>query len=101
MPELNPTDLADCFVAELASDAPRSELAEALAALLAHARRAWPTLDVPDHDFVRHVAARCEPAGSLVDALAALRADDLYLAFACSRRLPPRSKRCIAITSQT
>lgn len=50
------------------------------------ARAAWPALDLPAEDFVRHIAAVVDgPDESPDAALADLRAADLYLACACAR----------------
>ncbi len=62
------------------------ELPAALAAVLARAHAAWPTLDVGDERFVRHLAERLQPPAA--DALETVQAEDLYLACACRHRVP-------------
>lgn len=61
---------------------PRAELASSLAAMLAAAHAAWPQIAVPDREFVAHVGRHVDPELGL----GAIRAADLYLAFACGRR---------------
>lgn len=62
-----------------------ADLEERLAALVAEARAAWPTLpNLPEEGFVRHLAERAAKIeGS--DPLAAVRAADLWLAWATGR----------------
>ncbi len=52
--------------------------------LVARGRAAWPSVDVEPAGFARFLAARVEPEAPVVDALAALHADDLYLAYGCA-----------------
>jgi RNA polymerase sigma-70 factor (ECF subfamily) len=59
-----------------------------LAALVAEARAAWPGLELPTPDFVRHLAERFPDAGPGPAALLALRGADLYLALGCARGDP-------------
>jgi RNA polymerase sigma-70 factor (ECF subfamily) len=63
-------------------------LEEALAALLAAGRKAWPGVCLAAEELLPFIAARvsgAEDAGTLVEQLARLRAADLYLACACAR----------------
>jgi RNA polymerase sigma-70 factor (ECF subfamily) len=77
--------LATAFVPHLVNpDAFRDrqqDLEDALASLVERGRAAWPSLQVEPSAFVRHIAERlpeADPAG----ALAAVHAEDLYLACA-------------------
>lgn len=63
------------------SEAP---LESALRQLVDAARAAHPTLSLPDERFVAYLAARMRGAEDVLATLAALRADDLYLACACA-----------------
>ncbi len=56
-----------------------------LAAVWEAGRAAWPDLDLPADELVRHLAERLAASKAGVDALAAVEASDLYLACACSR----------------
>lgn len=58
-----------------------------LAATIAAARAAHPGIDAPAVDFERHLRAHL-PQAPTPEALSALRAADLYLAFACAQRIP-------------
>jgi RNA polymerase sigma-70 factor (ECF subfamily) len=62
-----------------------SDLDATLARLVDEGRRAWPDVDLPSEAFVAHVAERLPDDGDARDALAAIRADDLYLACGCTR----------------
>lgn len=79
--------LSHIFLAGLAEPA-RAELAaladleSLLAELVRSARAAWPDVIIPDEQFLPHVANGL-PAPSR-EALAAIRADELYLACACA-----------------
>jgi len=55
---------------------------------LDEARRAWPKVDLPDEEFVDHLAARVRPDEDLVALLPQLKIADLYLACAAERRRP-------------
>jgi RNA polymerase sigma-70 factor (ECF subfamily) len=59
------------------------DLEVALRRLFEAARRAWPALDLPPEVFVRRLAER-----GAAGPLAAVRGDELYLACACTVRLP-------------
>jgi RNA polymerase sigma-70 factor (ECF subfamily) len=59
----------------------RSRLGDALVAFVTAGRQAWPGVRLLDETVVRHVARHA--GASTPAALAALRADDLYLATAC------------------
>jgi RNA polymerase sigma-70 factor (ECF subfamily) len=61
---------------------------EALSALLARARAAWPALDVGDEAFLDHLSATLSAEDDLLSALSALHAADLYLAAACAMQHP-------------
>jgi RNA polymerase sigma-70 factor (ECF subfamily) len=59
-------------------------VAASLAELLARAHAAWPASFLDDATFTAYVAVRLPPDVPVVEALAALRAADLYLAAACA-----------------
>jgi RNA polymerase sigma-70 factor (ECF subfamily) len=81
------TSLAEKLVAALADrGAPpddRAELDEILAAALAAARAAWPTVNVAPERFIGHLAGRLPPGQPAAAALRGMRTADLYLACAC------------------
>lgn len=63
------------------------EVEAALAAALDAGRTAWPGIDVPSARFVQHVAERIPTqtaSDDLANAIASMRAADLYLACACA-----------------
>jgi RNA polymerase sigma-70 factor, ECF subfamily len=60
-------------------------LEEALAGLVRQAREAWPEVSMDTGAFLAHVAERLPSKGEARQALASLRADDFFLAFACVR----------------
>jgi len=60
-----------------------SGMEEALRRLLDEGRNAWPTLDLSEEAFVRHLASRHVTDEPLEN----LRAADLYLASACTERV--------------
>ena len=60
------------------------DLARRVWALVAEGRQAWPEVAIEPARAVAFAAARLEPAAEADDALAALRAADLYLACACA-----------------
>jgi len=60
-------------------------LEDALAGLVRAAREAWPELGMDADAFLAHVAERLPPTGEAAEVLASLRADGLFLAFACAR----------------
>ena len=62
-----------------------AELEARLEALIAAGRGAWPSLPLPDQDFVRELALRLEPDDEPLLALAQVRAGDLWLTLACAR----------------
>jgi RNA polymerase sigma-70 factor (ECF subfamily) len=63
----------------------RADLDAALAGLVREAREAWPQVDMDAAAFLAHVAERLPSAGDAGEALASLRAAELFLAFACTR----------------
>lgn len=58
-------------------------LGEKLAGIVMAARGAWPSVDVPDEDFVAHMATHA--TGDVEEWLDRVRGEDLWLAYACSR----------------
>ncbi len=60
-------------------------LEEALAGLVRDAREAWPEVDLDAGAFLAHVAERLPSTGATGEVLASLRAEDLFLTFACVR----------------
>jgi RNA polymerase sigma-70 factor (ECF subfamily) len=56
--------------------------AQHLAALVAHARKVWPAVELDEAVFARHVAQRLPAGGDPALALAELHISDLYLACA-------------------
>lgn len=67
---------------------PLGEVEARLRDLLGRARAAWPGVALEDEDFVAYLGARLSAAGdgaTLRQALAAIHAEDLYLACACAR----------------
>ena len=64
--------------------ADREELAAILAAELAAAQAAWPTVTVTPERFVRHLAERLPLEQPAALALSGMRTADLYLACACA-----------------
>ena len=60
------------------------DLARRVWALVAEGRQAWPEVAIEPARAVAFAAARLEPSAEADDALAALRAADLYLACACA-----------------
>lgn len=64
--------------------APADDVEAVLGDLLAAARAAHPSVTLSDVEVVRHFAARLEAGSPLLDALAGLRAADLFLAAACA-----------------
>jgi len=82
----DPRELAARFVSrtgQTASD--DAGLSRELARALDEARRAWPTVELPDEEFVEHLAARVRPDDDAVAVLRQLRGSDLYLACAAAR----------------
>jgi RNA polymerase sigma-70 factor (ECF subfamily) len=59
-----------------------------LSELWTSGRAAWPGIDVGATDFVRHLADRLPGEGPILELLAGVRGDDLYLACACALRRP-------------
>lgn len=80
--------LAELLVAALADRGAQeddcAELDEILAAALAAARTAWPTVTVEPDRFVRHLAERLPSGQPAAAALQGMRTADLYLACACA-----------------
>jgi RNA polymerase sigma-70 factor (ECF subfamily) len=60
----------------------------ALDRMLRDARAAWPRLPLSDDVFALYVAARIKADTAPAEAMASLRAADLYLACACDRGVP-------------
>ena len=60
-------------------------LLDALCALHASARAAWPQVSIESLDFAHYAAERIDRELAVEDALSVLRASDLYLACACAR----------------
>jgi RNA polymerase sigma-70 factor (ECF subfamily) len=58
---------------------------DALEAVLARARAAWPSADAPAAAFRAHLEERFPGSAPLVERLAGVRVDELWLAFACGR----------------
>jgi RNA polymerase sigma-70 factor (ECF subfamily) len=56
--------------------------------LLDEARRAWPTVELSNEEFVDYLAARVRPDEDAVALLRRLKIADLYLACAAERRRP-------------
>jgi RNA polymerase sigma-70 factor (ECF subfamily) len=56
--------------------------------LVTEVERAWSDLRVDPVEFLEHVGSKLGEAATLAEAVDALVLDDLYLAFACSRREP-------------
>jgi len=69
------------------ADVPDDDLEPLLAAILADARRAWPTVALDDARYVEYLAARL-PADAHRGSFAELHCDDLYLACGCAAQLP-------------
>ena len=69
---------------EDASRAPA--IGAALRAMIERGRAAWPEVDVDDAAFVAHVRGHLPGERDVLDELAALQAEGLYLASACARR---------------
>jgi RNA polymerase sigma-70 factor (ECF subfamily) len=90
------TETAELLAAFLAArpapaDGPpavHSGLAELLAAAWVAGRTAWPGLALPPAAFARHLAAHVAPGEDPAAAVAAIRADDLFLAAACAEAVP-------------
>ncbi len=63
-------------------------LEASLAALVARAHLAWPSLELTDAAFIAHLAARLPPSKHPQRTLEALAAEDLYLACCCAAGNP-------------
>lgn len=57
---------------------------EHLASMLSEGREAWPDCEVSDADFIEHLARLLGDSDDLVAALEVVRAEDVYLACACT-----------------
>lgn len=66
----------------------RADLPQLCARLVADARAGSPGVDLDEGRFLAHLAARLPSDRSLEQALALVRAGDLYLAAACAEGLP-------------
>lgn len=86
---------------ELESQPPEAELESALRDMLDRGRRAWPDIAVPDEAFVALVADKVADTSSLLPALAALDADEMYLACGCDCNAPNAVARFEATYSPT
>lgn len=77
--------LTRTFLEHLATESTLDEerLEELLRSAVATGHEAWPRLVVSPSDFVRHIAQRIPAGVACETALESLRADELYLAFAC------------------
>jgi len=73
---------------QVAAAAPSEELEACLQSLWDAGRTTWPRVEFGSAEFVADVAARVGPEEADPKSLARLYASDLYLACACSRRLP-------------
>ena len=67
---------------------PDAALEGALLALCQQGQQAWPGIDLPALDFVRHLSRHLPPEQAPLAFLAAVAASDLYLACACVEQLP-------------
>jgi RNA polymerase sigma-70 factor (ECF subfamily) len=76
-------ELARKFVHVAGRPLPAAELEQSLRALLTTVRSVWPFSAISDEVFVEHLAERVRNEESILDALAALHAADLFLACAC------------------
>ena len=63
-------------------------LQSVLEALVARARLAWPSLNLPPERFIAHLAGRLPPSKSPLRTLEAVAAEDLYLACCCAEGNP-------------
>ncbi len=62
-----------------------TELAQLLAKLLVQASAAWPTLSIPQSEFLAFIAERLPPGIRPRDAIGGLHVGDLYLSCGCVR----------------
>jgi RNA polymerase sigma-70 factor, ECF subfamily len=65
------------------SEAERTELDGTLELLLRQARASWPDAEVDDATFLRHLAERLPPDGTVREAVERMHVGDLLLACAC------------------
>jgi len=63
-------------------------LDELLRAVLQQARAAWPTLVLPDRQFIEYLAERTPPSGNPLQWLRTVQAADLYLCCECAAGNP-------------
>ncbi len=79
--------LARAFLgaAGLGGGAAAAALGEALGGALGRARRRWPGVELGGEAFAAELGRRAAGGGDPAAALAALHAEDLYLALACAR----------------
>src|SRR5262245_52853691 len=61
-----------------------ADLEDILQKLLDAGRAAWPSLDLSDDDFLKHIGERLTSAPDAPRALLAIHAGDLFLACACA-----------------
>ncbi len=67
-----------------ANDQPDPALDAELASALGRARAAWPDVSISDEAFAAELAARIPAEEQPLDALRAMRVEDVYLAVACA-----------------
>ncbi len=67
---------------------PAAEIERRLGEMIAEGRAAWPSIYLPEDDFLRYLAQRLPPEEPVQATLAAVHGKDLYLACACGRGLP-------------
>jgi RNA polymerase sigma-70 factor (ECF subfamily) len=86
---VDPRQLAARFVSRAgAPAADDAALAPELARALDDAHRAWPAVELPDEDFIDHLAARVRPDDDLPAVMRQLKIADLYLACAAAHGRP-------------
>jgi len=71
-----------------AGDGATGDLQSTLERLTTEGREAWPEVFLPSVTFVRHLAERMSPEGSVQQVLEKLHTADLYLACACAQQNP-------------
>jgi len=76
--------LASEFLATRAGALPTEDLEAELAAAIERVGQTWPGARIDSAQFARELGLRAAPEVSPIEALRALRAEDSYLAFACS-----------------
>jgi RNA polymerase sigma-70 factor (ECF subfamily) len=75
-----------------------------LADVIAAARAAWPTVDLPTEHFASYLAARLPGGGDLEDTLRRMHTSDLYLACGCAlsdpNALSAFENRCLTVVDR-